>query len=414
MADISTEITAILNQSRGEAVRDAFVAALKKIGVQALPSVSAEDSGKILAVNSSGEWAAMSATPSLYSIAVTTNPTKTSYVNGESLDLTGVVVTATMKSDLTGTSTKDVTSSCTFSPADGATISDDTNKVLVSYTEDGITKTTEISLNVSHSLSSISVSTMPTKTVYTSGDELDLTGVVITALYSDSATADVTSSCTFSPADGDVLSTTGTQSVSVSYTESGTTKTTSFNVGVDAVPTLSSLSVTSNPTKTSYYVGETLDLSGAVFTATYSDGTTRTLTWQSSGVVCSPSNGTTLSTSGYVNVNISYTDGGITRSASFSVSVSVRLSYITIASMPSKTSYVVGENFSSSGLSVTFSDSGGNVTDVTSSCTVTAWEDGEIVAIPDGQSSVSYPVSVSYTSGGQTYTASFNVTVNAE
>ena len=82
-------------------------------------------------------------------------------------------------------------------------------------------------------LSSIAVTTQPTKTEYTVGDALDLTGCVVTATYSDNTTANVTSSCTFSPANGAKLETTGTQNVSVSYEN----KTTSFNVTVKAAST---------------------------------------------------------------------------------------------------------------------------------------------------------------------------------
>lgn len=79
-------------------------------------------------------------------------------------------------------------------------------------------------------LSSIAVTTQPTKTEYTVGDALDLTGCVVTATYSNNSTANVTSSCTFSPANGATLATAGTQKVSVSYE----TKTTSFDVTVKA------------------------------------------------------------------------------------------------------------------------------------------------------------------------------------
>lgn len=44
------------------------------------------------------------------------------------------------------------------------------------------------------------------------------------------------------------------------------------------MPTLESIAITTPPTKTAYTVGETFDLSGMVVTATYSDGTTATVT----------------------------------------------------------------------------------------------------------------------------------------
>ncbi len=75
-------------------------------------------------------------------------------------------------------------------------------------------------------LSSISVSGQTTS--FTVGDTFSFGGTV-TATYSDSSTANVTSSATFS---GYNMSTAGTQTVTVSYTEGGVTKTTTYSITV--------------------------------------------------------------------------------------------------------------------------------------------------------------------------------------
>lgn len=67
---------------------------------------------------------------------------------------------------------------------------------------------------------------------------------------------------------------------------------------------VSSISVTTSPTTTEYYVGDTLDLTGLVVTATYSDGTTCVI--PNSSLEFTPSDGTTLTESGSVTVYIRY------------------------------------------------------------------------------------------------------------
>lgn len=75
-------------------------------------------------------------------------------------------------------------------------------------------------------VSSIAMKTQPTKTTYSTGDELDVTGAVITATYSDSTTADV--NVTAAMCSGFDSSTTGEKTVTVTYQ----TKTTTFTVTV--------------------------------------------------------------------------------------------------------------------------------------------------------------------------------------
>ena len=82
-------------------------------------------------------------------------------------------------------------------------------------------------------LSSIVITTLPTKTAYAKGDTLDLSGMVVKAMFDSGETKDVTSWCTTSPASGATLSTLGDQTVTITYTENGVTKTASFTVTVN-------------------------------------------------------------------------------------------------------------------------------------------------------------------------------------
>ena len=76
--------------------------------------------------------------------------------------------------------------------------------------------------------------------------------------------------------------------------------------------TLSSISVKTAPTKTAYTVGDTLNTSGLVIKAAYSDGSTKDIT---SGFTCSP---TKLSTAGKQTITVTY--GG--KTTAFTVTVS--------------------------------------------------------------------------------------------
>ena len=79
--------------------------------------------------------------------------------------------------------------------------------------------------------------------------------------------------------------------------------------------TLSSITVTSGPTRTSYTEGENFDPAGIVITATYGDGTTATVT----DYTFAPSGALKASDT---TVTISYTEGDVTRSATVAITVS--------------------------------------------------------------------------------------------
>lgn len=78
------------------------------------------------------------------------------------------------------------------------------------------------------SLMEIKISALPTKTLYNVGEELDTSGMVVTATYEDYKSGEVTGWTT----SGFDSSSQGTKTVTVSYTERGVTKTADFNVSV--------------------------------------------------------------------------------------------------------------------------------------------------------------------------------------
>lgn len=114
-----------------------------------------------------------------------------------------------------------------------------------------------ITVNAALALSSIAITTAPTKTIYTEGETFDPTGMVVTATYSDSSTDDVTASCSFSPSTA--LTTSDTE-ITVSYTENAVEKTTTQAITVNALPkyTVTFADDSSTETQTSYGASVTL------------------------------------------------------------------------------------------------------------------------------------------------------------
>lgn len=86
----------------------------------------------------------------------------------------------------------------------------------------------------------IYIYSLPAKTVYEVGEELDLTGCIVMATYADGSEEIVTEECLFNPGSGDTLDVEGTVTVDVTFTNGRTTLSDTFDVEVTAaaeVPT---------------------------------------------------------------------------------------------------------------------------------------------------------------------------------
>lgn len=253
--------------------------------VSVSPSVLTTPGTQTVTVSYGGEEATFTVTVEAVTLSITSAPTKTAYVVGETLDLTGIQVTATA-----GGVGTDVTSECTFSPANGSAITE-AGTITITATFGAKTATTTVT---AYALSGIAITTQPTKTAYIVGDSLDLTGIAVTATAGQ-ITRDVTADCTFSPANGSTLSTAGSVTITASF--GGFTATTSVTAYA-----ISGISITTPPTKLNYKPDEQLDLTGIVVTATA--GTlTRDVT---SLCTFNPADGTTLSTEGTFTLTASY------------------------------------------------------------------------------------------------------------
>ncbi len=97
----------------------------------------------------------------------------------------------------------------------------------------------------------------------------------------------------------------------------------SFTVKAAVTKTLTSIAVTTSPTKTTYTAGETFDPTGMVVTATYSDGTTKEVT----DYTFTPN---TALTTNDASITISYTEGSVTKTATKTITVNAREYSITV------------------------------------------------------------------------------------
>lgn len=243
-------------------------------------------------------------TAKIRNIQITTPPAKTSYTAGETLDLTGIVVKANWSSGLS----VDITAECTFAPAAGATIYEDTTEITISYVNGGTTYTTTQAVTVQRVLTGLRVDTEPT-TSYVAGQALDLSGAVVSAVFSSGRSVAV--NATPSIADGTVIYE-DTTSLTWSYTENGITQTAVTALTVQRV--LQSIAVTTQPTTTTYKSGDTIDTTGMVVTATY-HRTTATVT----GYTVTPT--TAGATEGTQTETVTYTENGVTKTAVFYVTI---------------------------------------------------------------------------------------------
>ena len=231
----------------------------------------------------------------LNSIALTP-PAKLTYNYGEALDTTGMTVTATYSDG-----TSEPVNNYTVSGYNPETYG--TQTVKVTYLGKSATFTVEV-LDTRVKLTGIAVTTLPDKTAYEKGEAFDPTGIVVTGTYSDGSTAPVTGYAISAMNSLKV----GTQTLTVTY--EGFTDTFTVTVGV-AAPTLTDITVKTMPAKTTYTIGESFDQTGLTLTATYSDGSTKTVT---GGFTCS---GFSSTTAGTKTVTVTY-EG---KTTSFTVTV---------------------------------------------------------------------------------------------
>ena len=216
-----------------------------------------------------------------------------------------------------------------------------------SYTN-GKTFTTNLSVKLENEISKVTI-TKPTKTEYNHGDQIDLTGGKITLTYTDGTTKEEPiTSATITEKDGGALNMNPTiseygkdnkvsKTLTLKYTaNNGIIGTTSYHITI--TNTIQSVVIETLPTKVKYNVKETLDTTGGKLKITRATGTTEIIDITKemiSGFDSSKEN-TKLP------LTISYTENGITKTTTFTVSVEDPITSMVMKTTP-KTEYKYGE-----------------------------------------------------------------------
>ena len=198
-------------------------------------------------------------------LVVSKHPSKTTYFVGDTLDITGLELIATYNNG----DTEKVTSGYTVSGFDSETAGIKT--ITVTYKEKGTTfevEVVELSITLSNnslSFDSIGRTKALTATTAPSGQKITWTS-------SNTSVATVSDDGVVT-AKGD-----GNATITAKFTYNGIAYSTTCNVTVKVPVVLSSVSVSKMPAKATYFVGDTLDITGLELIATYSNGDTEIVT----------------------------------------------------------------------------------------------------------------------------------------
>lgn len=295
-------------------------------------------------------------------ISVKNNPTKTNYEHGDTIDLTGGIITV----NYTDSTSEDIDmTDPKVGITTGNTADINTNYVGISY--DG--KQTSFNITVTDPVDTLVVDTPITKTEYSHGENIDFSSLklkatkrsgateVLTSSSSDLSisenTADINSSnFTAFPDDGTGI-TKGTQKITFSYKGKSVDGTIVVNDTVDSVE------LTDQPTKQVYKYGESLDLTGAKLKINFGSGNTSIINLPDGNAVVSAYSSTTIGT----KQNLTVTYGGKTAVKTIDVEV---YNYIDSASItpPNKVEYSYNTDLDITGASMQLIWKNSNVTSV--------------------------------------------------
>lgn len=190
-------------------------------------------------------------------------------------------------------------------------------------------------------LTSIELRSLPNKLEYFDGEKLDCTGMVLVGKYSNGKTKEIDSGFTCEPIYLSI-----SEVNSEDYTErrkivvKHENMSTAFEVVVKAIV---ETSISVEPNRTQYRVGDSISASDLTVKVTFSDGYSEVVT---DGYTVYPAQ---LSNAGNQEITVSYED----LTAKYNVQVEEKeISHIVIETTPNKSVYKIGESIDLNGLSV--------------------------------------------------------------
>lgn len=305
-------------------------------------------------------------------IDITSYPNKRYYDVGDKLDLSGLVVNLTYRDGrkITGVSYVNLsTHDIKATPAHNEVLAAGTKKVTLSF---GKKASASFTIYVGDLyVTNIKVKAKPTKTVYTEGETLNLSGLVVTLTYINGTTLDVPFA-DFSKHDikwdkDRVLTPNDTVAyVWVGTFVEGSTDNVYTTIPITVKPKeVTSIAIVTQP-KLSYYSGDTLDLSKLTIKIKYADRSSITVSYKdfkSYGIKTSLEDGIVLSKSTHNGQTIAITYRNITVNTNKLSVVNREVKSIAIISSIN-IEYYIGDNLDLSGLIVKLTYDNGNTVTV--------------------------------------------------
>ena len=320
-------------------------------------------------------------------IEIVNQPSKLEYIDGEKLDLSGI------KLKLIDTQGKDKGISLgdfneygiTTEPANGTALTvDNNNEKTVKITKGEMeVETDPLTVNPKvfdpENVKSITVKTQPTKLIYTDGEKLNLTGLVVRLTDNQNLEKEVGLSeftaygITTEPANGTDLALTNNENP-VTITKGNLATTTNalkVNPKVFDPNHVESITVKTQP-KLVYIEGEQLDLNKLVVTLTDNQGLTNDIAFAefgSNGITTEPANGAPLTTNEN-DTTIKIKLNGEVKAEIDHLTVNLKVfdpnhvESITVKTQPTKLIYTDGEKLNLTGLVVTLTDNQGLTKDI--------------------------------------------------